>query len=79
MMKVLTGVLVVILGLFFASLCTYILVGHFFYGKFPLGGNSIFSDVALGVIFGATSIVGIIMIVVGVINIRESTRKLLRR
>lgn len=78
-MKVFSGIIVTILGLFFASLCAYILVGHFFYGnKFPIVGNSVYSDIALVLIFGFTTIVGIVMIVVGIYTLWESFRKLLK-
>jgi hypothetical protein len=76
--EVVSGIVLIPLGLFFASLCTYVLVRHFFLGKFPIFGDSIYSEIALALIFGFTSILGIAMIIAGMSTLGENFRKVLK-
>ena len=75
-MKVLSGVIVLILGLFFASFCAHILVNHFFLGNKFGSISSVFSDTALAIIFGFVIILGIAMVLVGATTLWESFRRL---
>ena len=76
--EVVSGIVLIPLGLFFASMCTYVLVGHFFLGKFSISGGSIYSDIAIALLFGFTAILGIVMIIVSVSTLWENFRKVLK-